>query len=93
MLFGVSNQTRGNQTASLRGQSLWGDLGVEREAREAERGGERKVDGEPDEAAEHVALVGGGGFGGNGRLPVRPVAEVADDVDDAEHEGLARRAL
>ena len=44
------------------------ELDVERVAGEAERGGERKGDGEPDEAAEEVALVRRGGRGRDGRL-------------------------
>mmetsp|Transcript_48449 Transcript_48449/g.116527 ORF Transcript_48449/g.116527 Transcript_48449/m.116527 type:complete len:533 (+) Transcript_48449:67-1665(+) len=66
------------------------ELDVERVAGEAERGGEREGDGEPDEAAEEVALVRRGGRGRDGRLPVGLVhedgAEVAHDVDDAELE-------
>ena len=65
-------------------------LDVERVTGEAERGGERKGDGEPDETAEEVALVRRGGRGRDGRLPVGLVnedgAEVAHDVDDAELE-------
>ena len=47
------------------------ELDVERVAGEAERGGEREGDGEPDEAAEEVALVRRGGRGCDGRLPTQ----------------------
>ena len=67
-----------------------GHLDVERERREAERGGERHGDGEPDEASEQVAAVRRRGARGDGGLPVGLVdedgPEVADDVHDPEDE-------
>ena len=69
-----------------------GHLDVERERREAERGGERHRDGEPDHAAQEVALVRRGRARRDCGLPVGLVdkhrAKVADDVDDAEHKAV-----
>mmetsp|Transcript_26656 Transcript_26656/g.89709 ORF Transcript_26656/g.89709 Transcript_26656/m.89709 type:complete len:400 (-) Transcript_26656:657-1856(-) len=73
-----------------RARLVCGDGQLQSDGGDAACRGQSKGDGEPDHAAEEVALVRHRRLRSNRGLPVRLVhedgAKVADDVDDAEHE-------